>query len=113
MIEICNTKSYRGYIFLVILLSFAVSAAWLLFKKTTIWMSVGVFVSLLLYILSDNFTDMVTITKNEMIIRYYKWGSKKSLAFELKNITAEMETVVTKWGKRKRLSIYQIGRAHV
>jgi hypothetical protein len=106
MIEICNTRSYRQYISLTILLLFAVSAAWLLFKKTTIWMSVGLFVILVLYILSENFTDTVCIEKNEMTIKYYKWGSKKSLIFELKNITAELETVVYKGRKSKRLSIY-------
>jgi hypothetical protein len=41
-----------------------------------------------------------------MTIKYYKWVSKKSLIFELKNITAELETFVYKGRKSKRLSIY-------
>ncbi|MDO6432746.1 hypothetical protein Q4E93_19220 [Flavitalea sp. BT771] len=107
MIEIYNNKSYKQYIFLVTLILLAGLAILLIVRPKNIGVSLGLFIFLEIVFLSRRFTDKISVVENNIVIAYYKWGFRRLLEFDIKNIRAEVGKIVENRGyKNKSLNIF-------
>lgn len=73
--------------------------------------SIGFFAFLELVLLWKNFTHKITISNNDLVIDYYKWGVKRTMQLDIRQSTAEEVTVVGGRGsKYQAIKIYSQGR---
>ena len=107
MIEISNNKSYRQYIFLVTIILLAGLAILSIVKPKNIGVSLGLFIFFEIVFLSKRFTGKISVVENNVVIAYYKWGVKRLLEFDIKNIRAEVGEIAENRGyKHKSLNIF-------
>lgn len=111
MIEISNSKHYKQYIFPVTIMLFAGLAILFIVKPKDIGISLGIFIILEIVFLSRRFTGKISIADNNIVIAYYKWGFRRLLEFDIKNIRTEAGKIVENRGyKSKSLNIFYENR---
>jgi hypothetical protein len=107
MITIRNKKNYTQYLISITLILFVGFAVIFFFSRGHPIAYFTLFLLIEFLILSQRFTSEVSITDENLQIKYYKWGVRRVLSYNRRDTTAKTTwSVLISGSKYKILKIY-------